>query len=68
MHFVNGLVHRPTGSMTSVRLEVAGCGRVEGENGVLVRGKRVKKDTGPSGERPGCVSTLHVADFPGKSL
>lgn len=70
MHFVNGRLYtgQPTGSEVSVRLEVAGCGRVEDEDGMLVRGKRVKKDIGLSGEGPGCVSISYVAGFPGKSL
>lgn len=42
MHFVNGTLYtgQPTGSEVSVRLEVAGCGRAEDEDGMLVREKK----------------------------
>lgn len=63
-----GCYHRAAGSEVSVRLQVAGYGRVEDEDGMLVRGKRIKKDIGLSGDGLGCVSVSYVAGFPGKSL
>lgn len=59
-------MHRPTDREASVRLEVAGCRRVEDKDGLLVRGSRVKKDLDLSGEGLGCDSTSYVAGFPGK--
>lgn len=51
-----------------MRLEVAGWRRGEDRGVLLLRGERVRKDTGSSKEGPECVSTSHVAGFPGKYL